>query len=372
MLQILKKMEMIERPFIAIDRNKMMKNLEMMHRKAISSGCKFVPHLKTHHSASLLSYYYELGITEFTVSSVQMAEYFVDNGVQKLTIAFPSDVSKIENLNQMASKAEISIFIDSVEAVQILADSIFNPIGIYIEIDNGYKRSGVDSSDIELIFEIIRTIKNVERLSFIGLAIHDGLTYKAKNADEIRAIHEESHKKITALKKSIQIEFGINSVISMGDSPTMSLINNFEGIDEIRPGVFIFNDLQQYFLGVCKMEEIATYLISTVISKYPQRGEILLHSGAIHLSKDYAKDSSGKVIYGISARVNSKFEIEQIYEQSYIRQLSQEHGVLVAEKELFDAVEIGDTIAILPAHICLTCALATEYYCDGEILCKLR
>ncbi|MCO5250197.1 MAG: alanine racemase [Candidatus Kapabacteria bacterium] len=363
---------MIELPFIAIDKNKMIKNLEMMHRKAVSSGCKFVPHLKTHHSAALLPYYYELGITEFTVSSIQMAEYFVANGVRNITIAFLLDVSKIENLNQMASKAEISIFVDSVESVQILAEKMLNPIGIYIEIDNGYKRSGVDSDDIELIFEIIRTIKNSNHLNFIGFAVHDGLTYTAKNTDEIRAIHEKSLKKITELKKSIQIEFGINSVISMGDSPSMSLIDNFEGIDEMRPGVFIFNDLQQYFLGVCKIEEIAAYLISKVISKYPQRGEILVHAGAIHLSKDFAKDSSGQVIYGIPARVNSKFEIEKIYAQSYIRQLSQEHGILVAEKELFDSLEIRDTIAILPAHICLTCAAASEFYCDSQILSKMR
>ncbi len=363
---------MIERPFIAIDRNIMIKNLEMMHRKAVSSGCKFVPHLKTHHSASLMPYYYNLGITEFTVSSVQMAEYFVENGVQKLTIAFPADVSKIENLNQMASKAEINIFVDSIETVQMLADKMLNPIGIYIEIDNGYKRSGVESVDIELIFEIIKTIKNSNQLNFIGLAIHDGLTYTARNTEEIRAIHEKSLRKMTGLKKAIQIGLGINSVVSMGDSPSMSLIDNFEGIDEMRPGVFIFNDLQQYFLGVCKIDEIAAYLISTVISKYPQRGEILLHAGAIHLSKDNAKDSSGKVIYGIPARINSKFEIEQSYADSYIRQLSQEHGILVAQKDLFVSLEIGDTIAILPAHICLTCATASEYYCESEILNKMR
>lgn len=363
---------MIERPFIAIDRNKMITNLEMMHRKAVSSGCKFVPHLKTHHSASLMPYYYELRITEFTVSSIQMAEYFVANGVQNITIAFPADVSKIENLNQMASKAEISIFVDSVEAVQILAEKMLNPIGIYIEIDNGYKRSGVDADSIELIFEIIKTTKNSNQLNFIGLAIHDGLTYTAKNTDENRTIHEKSLRKMTSLKKAIQIGLGINSIISMGDSPSMSLIDNFEGIDEMRPGVFIFNDLQQYFLGVCTIDEIAAYLISAVISKYPLRSEILLHAGAIHLSKDYAKDSSGKVIYGIPARINSKFEIEQIYEQSYIRQLSQEHGILVAENGLFDSLEIGDTIAILPAHICLTCAVASEYYCESEILSKMR
>jgi D-serine deaminase-like pyridoxal phosphate-dependent protein len=350
----------------------MMRNLQKMHGKAVSSGCKFVPHLKTHHAASLLPYYYELGVTEFTVSSIKMAEYFVANGPKKLTIAFPADVSKIENLNQIASQAEISIFVDSVQTVEILAEKMLQPIGIYIEIDNGYKRSGVDSGDIELIFEIIKTIKNSDKLQFIGLAIHDGLTYTAQNTDEIRAIHEKSQIKMNGLKKAIQIGLGISSVISMGDSPSMSLIDNFEGIDEIRPGVFIFNDLQQYFLGVCKIDEIAAYLVSTVISKYPQRGEILLHAGAIHLSKDYAKDGSGKLIYGIPAIINSNFEIEKIFEESYIRQLSQEHGILVAKNDLFDSLEIGDLIAILPAHICLTCAAASEYYCNGEILSKMK
>lgn len=362
----------MKRPFLVIDRVKMVDNLKKMNSKASSSDSRFIPHLKTHHSRELLPYYEAIGIDKFTVSSIDMAEYFIESGVGNVTIAFPVDISQTERLNKLAARSELSIFVDSFEPVTILAEKIKAPLGIYIEIDNGYKRSGVDADNVDLIIKIIELINKKNYLRFIGLSIHDGLTYSARNVDEIRKIHQVSLQKLTWLKINIQNRFGLECIISMGDSPSMSVLDDFSGIDEIRPGVFIFNDLQQYFLGVCKLNEIAAYMVATVISKYPEREEILLHAGAIHLSKDFAKDSNGRILYGIPALLNEKFEIEHIYPASYIRQLSQEHGVLVAEKTLFSCINIGDSIAILPAHICLACAAAESYYCGGEILSKMR
>jgi D-serine deaminase-like pyridoxal phosphate-dependent protein len=47
--------------------------------------------------------------------------------------------------------------------------------------------------------------------------------------------------------------------------------------------------------------------------------------------------------------------------------LSQEHGIIKMPKENFDSINIGDMLAVLPVHSCLTANLMKEYTTtDGQ------
>ena len=48
-----------------------------------------------------------------------------------------------------------------------------------------------------------------------------------------------------------------NLEISVGDTPSSRLVTDFGNVDELRPGNFIFYDVQQTIAGVCGIEDIA-------------------------------------------------------------------------------------------------------------------
>jgi len=49
--------------------------------------------------------------------------------------------------------------------------------------------------------------------------------------------------------------------------------------------------------------------------------------------------------------------------------LSQEHGIIKVQRELFEQLNIGDVIGILPVHSCLTADAMGKYMTlDGEII----
>ena len=154
--------------------------------------------------------------------------------------------------------------------------------------------------------------------------------------------------------------------ISIGDTPSCTLCDNFSGVDEIRPGNFVFYDLMQQNLGVCHFEDIAVRLVCPVVSKHISRNEIVIYGGAIHLSKEPIININGKSMYGriIVHRNGEPVLLEPL---NYVQQLSQEHGILKVTHKEFDSFQVGDLVEIIPVHSCLTANLAKTYLTlDGE------
>ena len=63
----------------------------------------------------------------------------------------------------------------------------------------------------------------------------------------------------------------LKTIFSIGDTPAMSVVDNFDVIDEIRPGNFVFYDVMQQNIGFCYFEDIAVALAVQVVAKHPER-----------------------------------------------------------------------------------------------------
>ncbi len=95
-------------------------------------------------------------------------------------------------------------------------------------------------------------------------------------------------------------------IISIGDTPSCSIMENFEGVDEIRPGNFIFYDLMQSQLGACDEQNIAVALACPVTAIHPNRNEIVIYGGGVHLSKEYLVNNNGVKSYGKVVELTDK------------------------------------------------------------------
>jgi D-serine deaminase-like pyridoxal phosphate-dependent protein len=167
-------------------------------------------------------------------------------------------------------------------------------------------------------------------------------------------------QKILALKERLAA-LGYNKLeISIGDTPTCSLLDEFTGVDEIRPGTFVFNDQRQLGIGSCKEEEIAAAVACPVVGVYPQRSEIAIYGGAAHLSKDYNPQEDGSRCYGRAALLNAAGWGEALPHTS-LYSLSQEIGLIKTTPEICQTIRTGTVLMILPAHICLTVNAMRRY-----------
>ena len=334
------------------------KNLQNMYQKARKHNLMFRPHFKTHQSGMIGEWFGELGIDKITVSSVDMAEYFARFGWEDILIAFPVNVNEIDAINKLAKQIKLSLTVLNIESVEFLAKYLTHEVDVYIKIDAGYKRTGIVWSNQEELRSLAHSIDDKERLDLKGILCHSGQTYKANSVSEIIDIHLESKyrmKKVQETLRSIKKDL----LISIGDTPSCSLADDFEGIDEIRPGNFIFYDLQQYKLGVCNLSDIATSVACPIVSIHRDRNEMVIYGGAVHFSKDTFIEGD-KNIYGYVVILSDKGWIFP-NSKMLLTKVSQEHGTISVSPDALLEFKTGDFIGVLPAHACLTANLMKGY-----------
>ena len=361
----------IVRPTLVLDKEVCLRNIGRMADKAKEKKLFFRPHFKTHQSAAIGEWFRDFGVTAITVSSVKMAQYFAQNGWKDITIAIPINIHEINEINELAAKIKLNVLIENKDTLIQLDKFVKTPMGVFIEIDTGDNRTGVQPSKTNQIDNLLSFIGNNRHLHFEGFLTHTGQTYKARSRHEIHNFHFDALLKMRSLKNRYSKDWP-GLIISMGDTPSASICENFDGVDEIRPGNFIFYDLMQLQLGSCQFEDIAMRLVCPVIAKHGSRNEVVIYGGAVHISKDSIINIDGKSLYGQVVVRKGKEKI-LLNEKNYLYQMSQEHGILKITYKDFQLFNVGDLVEIVPVHSCLTANLMGSYSTtEGELIPTLN
>jgi len=350
----------ITRPTLLLDKAKCQSNIDTMLAKAKRTNTILRPHFKTHQSAEIGKWFKDKGVTAIAVSSLKMAEYFAANGWMDITVAIPVNVREIDSINKLASKIELNLVVESRESILFLESELKDTVGIFIKVDSGYQRCGIPVEATESIRFLVGLIKDSEKMQCKGFLAHTGQNYNAKDQNEIHKNHSKALLNLNELKDVFRKEIP-NLVVSLGDTPACSISEEFYGIDEIRPGNFVFYDVMQYVLGSCEEYQIAIAMACPVIARNIDRNELVIYGGAVHFSKEYLEaDEQGTKLFGSIVRITDNGWSE-ILGGAYLASVSQEHGIIRCSSDIFSSFQIGDLIGILPIHSCLTANLMRSY-----------
>jgi D-serine deaminase-like pyridoxal phosphate-dependent protein len=342
-------------PTLLLDRQKCLRNIERMVLKAAGQHMVLRPHCKTHQSAEIGSWFTDFGVNSITVSSFRMAAYFAKAGWKDILVAFPFHPGEVKHLESVSERCHLSILVDSPAALPFL-NHLSSQVGLYIDIDTGYGRTGVRAEDPELIEQIIAKTEANRYLEFRGFYCHAGHSYRAASRKELDDIFLKSISDLEQLKSQFN---AMGPKLLFGDTPNCSLQMEFGEIDEITPGNFVFYDLIQHAIGSCGLEDIAVAMECPVAGRYPSDERIVIHGGAIHFSKDVVMMKGRSVFGRLVHRTPEGWS--EAGEEVFISSVSQEHGVLEKCGKLVRMVNIGDPLLFLPAHSCLTANLMRRY-----------
>jgi D-serine deaminase-like pyridoxal phosphate-dependent protein len=359
-------------PHLLLNKQICLDNIERMISKAKKNNLKFRPHFKTHQSAEIGSWFKEIGIDSCTVSSFPMAEYFASWGWKDITVAFPVSPFDSDYINKLGEAINLNIVFSSYQNLTAINNKISSKVGVYIELECGHGRSGVSPDNTREIALMVNLIQQNELYHFKGFLTHTGQTYDAKSKMEVELIHRKTLKLLTQIK-SFWKENYPEITISYGDTPSCSISEDFWGIDEIRPGNFVFFDLTQATIGSCSIENIAVALICPIVDVYPERGEAIIRGGAVHLSKDFLTLPDGSKSFGLICPINNGLW-EQPYENLWLKSISQEHGIIGSKSnEQILVLKPGQLVAILPVHSCLMVDVMGELFLsDNTSIATMR
>ncbi|KAL9958451.1 hypothetical protein ACROYT_G035463 [Oculina patagonica] len=346
-------------PAFLIDLEKVKNNCKAMIERCKSLGVQLRTNMKTHRT--LEAGEYMTGGTKrcISVSTLADAEFYASDGYDDITYAYPLSPDKVPQATQLLLRLDkFHVLIDNYVILDALTAAPLEgkKWSVFLKVNCGYNRAGVWYDDPQSV-NLARKIASKSCVTFKGLYIHEGDTYKCRGEDEIKQSAAESFKRLNTFSNRLK-DAGLElPVVAIGATPTCSKPpDDIYGINEFHPGNYIFYDYEQFLVGSCKMDDIAVRVLTRVIGHYPERGQILIDCGWTGLSHD----SLGKLPTGfcyIEGHPNLK-----------LLKMSQEVGTVEAVEGSLDVFHypIGSFLKLIPYHACATAYMHPGYYVVNE------
>ena len=351
-------------PTLILERAKLEANLAAMTRRMKALGVRLRPHLKTAKSAKIAELAVAGNFGGLTVSTLAEARYFAEAGFRDLTYAVGLVPDKLPDLALLLRDGvSLSALVDDERNAQSLgsrAAALGVTLELLVEIDTGLGRAGLAPDAPELI-PVAQTVHAHPHLRLKGVLTHAGHSYHCRGAEAVRRVAGEERQGLVIAAERLRAAGLPCPVVSAGSTPTAVFAERLDGVSEMRPGNYMFFDLDQVGIGTCRVEDVALSVLATVIGHNRRSGTILIDAGALALSKDIgAREFLPDAGYGW---VLDRLGRERIVGLS-VSDVHQEHGLVTARQgpPPFDRLPIGSRVRVLPNHSCLTSALYDRYH----------
>lgn len=344
----------LDTPILLVDLDIVDVNIAQMAAFAARNGFFLRPHIKTHKSVAMARRQIAAGAVGICAATVSEAEAMSAGGIVDILIAYPLvGAAKFARLAPVFDIAKITLAADSNPVIGLyaaFAESIGRNIPVLLEIDTGMHRAGIAP---ETAVPLAQAISRTKSLTFLGIMTHAGQTHDVTSPTDIAAVARREAAIMGNVREDLERAGFSVPVVSAGSSITAPYFREGDGITEIRPGTYIYNDLRTLSLFACSPDSRAVSALATVVSMAGDRVTIDAGSKTLTVTRDPVFG------HGVLAE----------FPEARFTRLSEEHGVLSvpnAQKHLY----IGQRLKISPVHVCVWIDLQAEVYGmrGGQIL----
>ena len=350
----------LKTPSLVLDADRVRRNARRISNIAAGNGVDLRPHIKTHKCVEVARIQTEGHFGGITASTLAEVRAFAANGFNDITYAVPIEIGKfLETVEIVRRGVKLNLITDDLETVRLLDDAAWNSdveFDVFLKVDSGYHRCGVEPHDPAAL-EISRALADARNLRFAGILTHAGHSYHGGSKEEIASIaarERDVMSQFATLLRGTDIDV---PTVSIGSTPTITHIDHLRGIDEIRPGNYVFFDTTQATLGSCGFADCALSVLSAVTHVSRTHKKVVIDAGAIAISKD-----RGAIDLDASCGYGRVLDLEGNDLGLRLNSLSQEHGEMqVDDDTVFDKLTVGSRVRILANHSCLTAAQHSHY-----------
>jgi D-serine deaminase-like pyridoxal phosphate-dependent protein len=329
-------------PYLQVDLARMRRNVRAAAERASVAMVALRPHAKTHKSIEIARLQLSSGAAGLTVATLGEAEVFVRHGCNDVFVAYPLwlDDRAAGRLRDLSDRATVAFGIDSVEAAANAGRLVGRTeIEVLVEVDSGQHRSGCVPDDAGRVAAVAARAG----LRVRGVFTFPGHSYAPGGGSSAA---DDERRALAAARDAVRAQGLEVRVVSGGSTP--SLWDTDTGtVTEVRPGVYVFGDAQQWELGSMPPEDIALTALSTVVSH--AGGRAVLDAGSKVLGADRAAYATGfgRLLDHPEARIVS---------------LSEHHAVV----DLAGAPlpRLGEAVRVVPNHVCAAVNLADDLWVE--------
>jgi D-serine deaminase-like pyridoxal phosphate-dependent protein len=342
-----KQIDALDTPSVLVDLDVVERNIRRMADFAASAGVALRPHCKTHKTLEIARMQREAGSTGLTVAKLDEAEAYLADGHRDVFVA--NEVvgpAKWARLAEMQRQGRVAVGVDDAGVAEAIAEVARRQgvtIPVLVEVDCGLRRAGLAPG--EAAAALGERVARLEGLDLRGVFTHAGHAYGADDPAKVEPIGRAEAAAVVETAELLRRRGVACPVVSVGSTPTVRTSGRVDGVTEIRPGCYVFNDRMQVALGSAEPADCALTVLATVIST-PTSDRAVVDAG----SKTFALDRGA---HGMDALRGFG---EDLRRGLVLERLSEEHGVLGQSGDL----RAGERLRFVPNHACTVANLARE------------
>ncbi|HXV59725.1 MAG TPA: alanine racemase, partial [Vicinamibacteria bacterium] len=279
----------LKTPAALVHADRLEANTARIAKRVQEMGARLRPHVKTHKCVEAARLQVRGHFGGITVSTLAEARFFAKAGFRDITYAVPIATNRLEEAVELARSLDaLNLLLDheaTLGAMESVARAKRTRLRVFLKVDCGYHRAGVDPEREESVILALRIARS-PHLDFRGLLTHAGHSYHCRTPDEVRVVAGQERSTLSSFADKLRAQGVEPPELSVGSTPTVSLGDSLDGVTEARPGNYVFYDRFQAALGSCQLDDTAFSVLVTVLGHYPDRNELLVDAGALALSRD--------------------------------------------------------------------------------------
>jgi D-serine deaminase-like pyridoxal phosphate-dependent protein len=359
-------------PAALVDVAQLQRNVARMQSRMDGLGVHLRPHVKTTKCPVIAGAQLAAGARGITVSTLKEAEEFFAVGITDIVYAVGMSPAKLPQALALRRRGcDLKLITDNVAAARAIAEfgrAHGERLEVWIEVDADGNRSGVAPDGASLL-AVAGVLREGGALAG-GVLAHAGSSYEVDTEPALVRIAEQERAGAVHAAQRLRDAGHSCRVVSVGSTPTALSAARLDGVTEVRAGVYAFFDLVMLNVGVCRADEIALSVLTTVIGHQEQKGWAIVDAGWMAMSRDRGT-ASQKQDFGFGQVCDEEGRVLSGY---ILSAANQEHGILTrvgeVDLEIARRFPVGTRLRVLPNHACATAAQHPGYRAltaDGEV-----
>jgi D-serine deaminase-like pyridoxal phosphate-dependent protein len=328
-------------PTLLIYPDSIASNIDQTLRLLGGDADRWRVHIKTAKLGRTLRMLVDRGVHNFKCATTLELLVACQSGAADVLLAYPAmgaNARRAQDIAQQFTQVRISVLVENENQLQQWRNS---KVGVFLDINPGMNRTGIEQNQSEKIVSLVHAIASTN-LEFRGLHYYDGQYGSVPDSERTNPAHRGYDRLLEIVSELERPHVHVPEVITAG-TPTFASSLSYEGfrrgnfVHRVSPGTIIYCD------ATC-LEQLpkefgyrpAALVLARVVSN-PRPGVVTCDAGHKAVSADAGVPTC--VVVG--------------HPELTPLSPSEEHLPL-AVKEGATAPRVGDALYLLPRHVCPT------------------
>jgi D-serine deaminase-like pyridoxal phosphate-dependent protein len=298
------------------------------------------PHVKTAKLGFIMRRMAERGVAQAKCSTSLELATACDAGIADVLLAYPvvgANAARVREIAEAHRGTRVSVLVENTHQVEMWKGA---RVGIFIDVNPGMDRTGIEQDRVDGIIEIARAA-NAAGLEFRGLHYYDGHIH-AEDLQERAAIAHRGYDRLMDVVAKVEAAgFKVGEVITSGTpafpcAASYAPFANASFIHRASPGTVVYSDATSMVQLPAEWGyQPAAVVVATVVS-HPVANRVTCDAGHKAVSADAGLPT---------CEVIGRPDLEPL-------KPSEEHLPIQVKGGV--RPEIGEALYLVPRHVCPT------------------